>query len=389
MVEESKKQFAKVVRNLSLINYIGLEQLSYKAVSEKVLADGLVKVEPSEKPNIAAYMKNLAPLIRVEMTSGNYYVDVLELKNTLREVFGVFGEAIFENIEPEKEEAGPNEIDLLKEDINRLEENEAAFNELIKSLQNELEIKNAELKKMKDENLALQTPQIELVEEPKFTKENTKTNKINKTNITEIELSEAVKKVISMPILVSDITIFDKENHEISFESDKKKRVFDEASEEYSAENLKKKTANRLLEFIKNRPKAGDDQRKKAIEKLLKSDSNNDEKFIKYILMTPNLPRNYIKTIDGASDLGLDAATIIELLEQPDSNFNPEIFEYFVSRVHKGNGFNHKKEFAKELLKGDWYIKATVNGVEEKLQLVPYSKLESIKCELLALMEEE
>lgn len=122
-----------------------------------------------------------------------------------------------------------------------------------------------------------------------------------------------------------------------------------------------------------------DVHRKEQIEALLQDKScTNAEKYLKYILLTPGMPKDYFKTLSGASDLGLDADCVIELLEQPKEFFNKEIVETFVSEAHKATEYNLKRELANELLQGKWYISAEVNGQLQNFELVPYEWLEEI-----------
>ena len=112
---------------------------------------------------------------------------------------------------------------------------------------------------------------------------------------------------------------------------------------------------------------------------LLQSDISNEEKYIKYLLLTPGMPRDYLKTFIGASELQLNADVVIELLEQPRESFNKEMIEAYVSEIRKGTGYNLKKELANELIRGDWYIMSDINGHPQKYQLVPVDYLDNIK----------
>lgn len=118
-----------------------------------------------------------------------------------------------------------------------------------------------------------------------------------------------------------------------------------------------------------------DENRKKKIIKLLHDQCTNEEKYLKYYLLTPGLTKEYRTTIQGAAKLGIEANIVIELLELPRESFNYEVFEFYISELHKGNEYNLKKELAEELVRGDWYISANINGKTEKLQLVPYEQI--------------
>lgn len=125
-----------------------------------------------------------------------------------------------------------------------------------------------------------------------------------------------------------------------------------------------------------------DEMRRRQIFELIHSDAANEEKYLKYILLTPGMPKEYIKTLNGAEELGLNADIVIELLEQPAENFNRDMIELFVSQTHKALDYNLKLELSKELIKGEWYISADVNGTMQKFQLVPIDSILEIKNRL-------
>lgn len=165
---------------------------------------------------------------------------------------------------------------------------------------------------------------------------------------------------------------------------------------ELSKKNIQKKnisvSSKSLLECIKFWRKKGkrisiepeavsteyDEKRKKDILDLIDSDCSNEEKYLKYFLMTPGLDKEYFKTLQGASELNINAKLIISLLEQPNNKFNRTVIENYVSEIHKGTEYNLKQELAEELIMGKWYITADIDGVTEKYQVVPISILENI-----------
>lgn len=123
-------------------------------------------------------------------------------------------------------------------------------------------------------------------------------------------------------------------------------------------------------------------KRKKNIIELLDSNCSNEEKFLKYLLLSPGLDKEFIKTLRGASEMNLNANLIIALLEQPCQMFNKEIIELYVSELHKGTEYNLKQELAMELLEGQWYITATIDGTLNKFQLVPIDELAQLHKKL-------
>ena len=94
--------------------------------------------------------------------------------------------------------------------------------------------------------------------------------------------------------------------------------------------------------------------------------------------MTPGLDREYLKTLEGAAEMNVNAKLLISLLEQPNDKYNRTVIENYISNLHKGTEYDLKQELAEELIKGDWYITADINGTEEKFQAVPVSILENL-----------
>lgn len=242
-----------------------------------------------------------------------------------------------------------------------------------------------------------------------------------KLSATSEGLMEFVERFSNQEIIVSNIKVFGNNDKEIQTDETFKTSLRDTISlrpgvyagvrpswftplkNEFNKENVAKKAASNTshvideqLSFwkkIKNRltrkeisPSEAmteyDIQRRMNIIKLLESQGNNYEKYLKYFLLTPGLSKDYMSTLVGAAELGLDANAIIELLEQPVENFNKEIIEIYVSETHKGTEFNLKKEFAEELIRGDWYVVSDINGVPQKFQLAPLKLLEEINKRL-------
>ncbi|MBQ9590802.1 MAG: hypothetical protein IJR29_11555 [Butyrivibrio sp.] len=125
-----------------------------------------------------------------------------------------------------------------------------------------------------------------------------------------------------------------------------------------------------------------DNKRKTEILKLLNSDMSNAEKYLKYVLLTPGMSDDFMKTINGCEEIRLDANTVIHLLEQDSTVFNKKIIESYVSKAHKALDYNYKQELAEELIRGEWYITAIVQGNKERFELVPLDLINSIKEKL-------
>ena len=236
-----------------------------------------------------------------------------------------------------------------------------------------------------------------------------------------VNIMEFAEKFKEQEIVVTNIKALDKELNEIVMDSDKRVSLANSISDrpgiygdkrpswftplqrELNKENAARRVANNtkqvlaerlysLKEILRKLSKKDcdtstmamefDQKRKMQIVNILESESSNYEKYIKYFLITPGLDKDFINTLNGAAEIGLDANVIIELLEQPEESFNKEIIEYYVSETHKGKEYNLKKELAEELVRGEWFVIADINGVAQKFQMVPIELLNDIKTKL-------
>lgn len=221
-----------------------------------------------------------------------------------------------------------------------------------------------------------------------------------------------IKEYVNLGIVVSDIMIRPVESNQTDLHPEtfkksiselpgiyegKRPSWFSPLQYELSKQNVKKKNVNRTMPILKNKllfwkTESGknidqiatdyEQNRKKNILELLESNCSNEEKYLKYFLLTPGLDKEFVKTLQGASELNLNANLIIALLEQPCDKFNREIIELYISEIHKGTEYNLKQELAEELVRGEWYITASINGVSKKMQLVPIDEIEEIKIRL-------
>lgn len=235
-------------------------------------------------------------------------------------------------------------------------------------------------------------------------------------------IMEFIKRMTEKDIVVSDIKPMDASGQEIKTANDRRKEVlsddlslnpgiygfrraswFSPLQTELNKTNIAKKTVlntqNNLKEkvyfwkkiFHKIETKEVqieeaaheiDTKRREKICNLLNSNDSNDEKYIKYMLLTPGISKDFMKTLMGASELGVDANVVIQLLEQPKESFNQEIIEAYISKVHKATEYNFKRELANELIRGEWYVVSDINGLPQKYQMVPFDILNEMRQKL-------
>ena len=138
---------------------------------------------------------------------------------------------------------------------------------------------------------------------------------------------------------------------------------------------------------VEKRADEVDEKRRRKVIEILSSTDSNEVKYLKYMLITPGIPSDYLKTLNGCADMGIDANVIIQLLERPADSFNKEIIEAYVSRAHKGVAYDYKQKLAEELLMGNWYVTAKVNGKQTKHQLVPWDDILAVKTRLEEIAE--
>lgn len=228
-------------------------------------------------------------------------------------------------------------------------------------------------------------------------------------------LLDNLKDYVSQDIIVTSVSVDPVSGEKLSIESiksniskkpgvygSKRPSWFIPIETDFSKKFVSEKNANetksvikqRLLFWKKHSVKSAnsvldeyDQERKKNIEELLKDTCSNQEKYLKYFLLSPGLDREFIKTLQGAAELNIEADLVIALLEQPFERFNKEIVELYISELHKANEYAAKMELAQELIDGKWSIRATVNNKEQNCQLVPVEELNGIKNLLEAILK--
>ena len=122
--------------------------------------------------------------------------------------------------------------------------------------------------------------------------------------------------------------------------------------------------------------------RRQRITELLSTRMDNEEKYLRYIVISPGISQEFCKILERAGEMGLDADLMIRLLEQPVERFNKEIIERFVSRGSKGLGYDFRQAVVRELLDEDCVVMAEIYGTPCKMKLVPMEQLVALRDEV-------
>lgn len=182
--------------------------------------------------------------------------------------------------------------------------------------------------------------------------------------------------------------------------------IFKDESKELNESNSRKKTFERLFtgKFFDKRKedievysknaalnesqkrkidKEVDDNRKLAVLKI-KSDSTltNKEKLTLYTMFSRWHGTEMEELINAAGDYCICAEHVISLLDMmadKDVAFTKDEVRDFFRQAQKASEVKIKKEFAQELVDGDYYITASVDGEVQKFAIVPEEDILRIK----------
>lgn len=421
-MKNSITELALFLKYLPIYRQIGINKISanklktfieegFRQIPEEKLPEEYTENDLTE----ADCLKMLHPFV-VKGTSGDYEINFKHVRDVLIKIMDIFLPKLLDEsfLNELIEKYYPHKV------IRKIDEVENVDHQSYKYLFENLEVKYQQL------NEEFHSTRYELDQahrdignlnaEVKRLRENTG----NMQNSTK-DIISFINDYVNKEVVVSDVRVFSSQNSEIKCSSEKRNGVRMEAlsltpgiynhkrpswftplNTELSKRNVGRKAATNAEELLihrilfwkkqqkllasgKKNEKIAlevDEMRRKQIFELIHSDAANEEKYLKYILLTPGMPKEFIKTLNGAEELGLNADIVIELLEQPAENFNRDMIELFVSQTHKALDYNLKLELAKELIKGEWYVSSDINGTTQKFQLVPIDSILEIKNRL-------
>ncbi|MDO4966130.1 MAG: hypothetical protein Q4E51_05420 [Lachnospiraceae bacterium] len=392
MREDTRNYLAIYLNNIEVFDYIGSRTVDEKELQKKFPSLDMSTLEPLVDYSDSNY-KIKFDFLRMFLQDvfENIVTGLLDysfLTEFVRKNYPDYSVCKLTDIESEEHQSYKFLFENISEKYNSL--NEEFYSQLYKlqTVESELATKNLEIKKLKNSKDNFEDSAAAL----KQFIENLLSNEIVISNTRALDAGgdPIVCSTDNISVKPEEISlrpgVYDSTRpswfSEIRYELNKlnaAKKVAESTSSTFfdllkKANDLKKMDAP--LDIKANEYEK---RRKQEIIKLISDTSlSNEEKYLKYILLTPGLSRDYLKTLDGAADLCIDAKLVIKLLEQPKETFNKEIIEAYISRAHKGTEYNIKQELAEELIKGQWSIVSDINGKREKFQLVPFELLSEI-----------
>lgn len=407
MLNRTEILIAKYIQNRSVYDHIGCGEISRKELLE-YMATLSATMARSDMARGKINISELEPLL-IESRPNYYAIDLKTLSMTLYDFYKVFLPGIF-TYERMRELTQKYLRGKLLCDADEVELNKQSYKYLYESL----------LKEHKNLNEGFHTQRFKLDEcqhelaSMSVELQNLKDSASTYADSTQ-NLMQFIKDLLHKDIQVCSVNAVDSNGEKIQTASDRVSAValgdiascpgiygfkrpswFTKLQVELNKKNAGQKVAKNTIPLLKEilqfweklnadnlpleeKADAVDRRRMNEIVRLINDKSiSNEEKYIRYILLTPGMSKDYMKTLNGASELGLSADIVIKMLEQPAESFNKEIIEAYVSKAHKGLEYNLKQELAEELIRGEWSIRANMNGTEEIFQLVPYAKLQEL-----------
>ena len=204
---------------------------------------------------------------------------------------------------------------------------------------------------------------------------------------------EHPKSLLDIPMLVSK---FGGERSSFYTREDRGRKA--KERNELTTENYRSRMAKILLgsKFLEHRVEDEDQiskeynlqkkiyqNRLESIQLLLQEDMSNQMKLALYAGMHEYHGTEMEDLLNFAGDYCTDANHLIRLLENPKEFNNYQNIRGFLRQTCKASEARMKREAARELIAGDWYVVAEYNGKPCRFQMMPIDELEKFRTTLL------
>lgn len=137
------------------------------------------------------------------------------------------------------------------------------------------------------------------------------------------------------------------------------------------------------MPHVKRRKMSGAEiyeNRLRTINEILTNPAlSNQQKLAFYAGWSEYKGTEFAEYLELAGDLGLDAASVVKLLENPGEHNNYHNVRAFLLQSLKSSEARIKREAVKELICGEWYVEAEYGGKVCRFQMMPVDEIVAFK----------
>lgn len=137
------------------------------------------------------------------------------------------------------------------------------------------------------------------------------------------------------------------------------------------------------MPYIKRRKMSGAEiyeNRLRTINEILTDPAlSNQQKLAFYAGWSEYKGTEFAEYLELAGDMGLDAASVVKLLENPGEHNNYHNVRAFLLQSLKSSEARIKREEVKELICGEWYVEAEYGGKVCRFQMMPVDEIVAFK----------
>ena len=137
------------------------------------------------------------------------------------------------------------------------------------------------------------------------------------------------------------------------------------------------------MPYIKRRKISGAEiyeNRLRTINEILTNPAlSNQQKLAFYAGWSEYKGTEFAEYLELAGDMGLDAASVVKLLENPGEHNNYHNVRAFLLQSLKSSEARIKREAVKELICGEWYVEAEYGGKVCRFQMMPVDEIVAFK----------